>query len=321
MSVRLAIIVIGPLLLVGPGYSLVGSASHLATSGTRQALEDRAEQKRNEKWAAEAWQAVRGSDSGRLPAYENDVLHALTRTGGLPGLDAYNQIVIQRGCFRDGRERPGLLGELGAVSSDRNPSTCLGRGGLVIRIPLRLPPGQALCLQPQDIILQTGDVVFLEARDDAYFYTGGLLPAGAHLLPRDRDLDALEAIAMVRGPLINGAFGGSNLSGNLIAPGIGNPSPTLLTVVRRTPGGGQVPIAVDLRRALRDPAERVLLKPGDLLILQEKPEEAMTRYFTQTFLNFNLAWQVIHERFATGVIDVSAPDRLPNRLLQINSAP
>src|SRR5205807_7682719 len=25
-----------------------------------------------------------------LPAYENDVLHALSQTGGLPGLDAYN---------------------------------------------------------------------------------------------------------------------------------------------------------------------------------------------------------------------------------------
>ena len=249
-----------------------------------------------------------------LPAYENDVLHALTRTGGLPGLDAYNQIVIQRGCFRDGRERPSLLGTPGTVTGDQNPLATLGQGGEVIRIPLRVAPGQAPCLRPQDIILNTGDVVFLEARDDAYFYTGGLLPAGAHVLPRDRDLDVLEAVTLVRGPLINGAFGGSNLSGTLIASGVGNPSPTLLTVVRRTPGGGQVPIAVDLRCALRDPAERLLLKPGDLLILQEKPEEAFTRYFTQTFLNFNLAWRVVHNRFANGFIDVSAPDRLPDRL-------
>src|SRR5262249_19739091 len=36
-----------------------------------------------------------------LPAYENDVLNALARTGGLPGLDAQNEVVIERGTFRD----------------------------------------------------------------------------------------------------------------------------------------------------------------------------------------------------------------------------
>src|SRR5262249_38035105 len=30
-----------------------------------------------------------------LPAYENDVLNALARTGGLPGLDADNEVIIQ----------------------------------------------------------------------------------------------------------------------------------------------------------------------------------------------------------------------------------
>src|SRR5262249_36810787 len=47
-----------------------------------------------------------------LPAYENDVLHALAMTGGLPGLDAFNEVVIQRGgcppgvCDPDGPPRP-----------------------------------------------------------------------------------------------------------------------------------------------------------------------------------------------------------------------
>src|SRR5262249_61471039 len=31
-----------------------------------------------------------------LPAYENDVLTALSRTGGLPGLDAINEVIIER---------------------------------------------------------------------------------------------------------------------------------------------------------------------------------------------------------------------------------
>src|SRR6202022_2155629 len=35
-----------------------------------------------------------------LPAYENDVLHALAQTGGLPGTDAIDEIVIERPPFR-----------------------------------------------------------------------------------------------------------------------------------------------------------------------------------------------------------------------------
>src|SRR5205814_2825890 len=134
----------------------------------------------------------------------------------------------------------------------------------VIRIPLRLLPGEGLPLKAEDVILQTGDVVFLEARDYELFYTGGLLPPGEFVLPRDYDLDVVEAVTRVRGSLINGAFGGSNLSGTLIATGIGNPSPTMLTVLRRLPGGRQLPIRVDLGRALRDSRERILVQPGDV---------------------------------------------------------
>src|SRR5581483_7312216 len=127
---------------------------------------------------------------------------------------------------------------------------------------------------------------------------------------RDHDLDVLEAISRVHGPLFNGAFGGSNLTGNLVAPGIGGPSPSLLVVLRRTPGGGQVPIVVDLRDALRHPEERLLVRAGDVLILQEKPSEALARYFTQTFFNFDLVWEAIHSPSATGIVDISTPDRI-----------
>src|SRR5205085_4019210 len=151
--------------------------------------------------------------------------------------------------------------------------------------------------------LQTGDVVYLEPCEEV-FYTGGLLPPGEHILPRDRDLDVVEAVSRVRGPLFNGDFGGSNLAGNQVLPGIGNPSPTLLTVVRKVPNGGQVPIVVDLARALRDPAERIRVRCGDVLILQEKPEEALTRYVTQTFFNFDIFWEAFHSRHAIGVVDV-----------------
>jgi hypothetical protein len=61
----------------------------------------------------------------------------------------------------------------------------------------------------------------------------------------------VAAVARVRGPLVSGAFNQSNLSGLIIPVGIGNPNPSLLTVLRRTPGGGQIPIRVDLNRSSR----------------------------------------------------------------------
>lgn len=248
-----------------------------------------------------------------LPAYENDVLHALALTGGLPGLDAYNEVIVEHRCFRDEAERGLVLQKLAAAKPNCAPPVLASAESAVVRIPLRAPHGESFPVQPADVVLQSGDVVFLEARDREIFFTGGLLPAGEHPLPRDHDLDVIEAVARVRGPLVNGAFSTNNLAGNLIATGVGGPSPSLLTVVRRVPGG-QVPIRVDLNRALRDPRERILVRAGDVLILQEKPGEALARYFYQTFFNFNLIWLPIHERFATGVVDVSTPDRLPGRL-------
>jgi hypothetical protein len=91
----------------------------------------------------------------------------------------------------------------------------------------------------------------------------------------------------------------------------------LLVVLRRTPGGGQVPIVVDLRDALRHPEERLLVRAGDVLMLQEKPSEALARYVTQTFFNFNLVWQAFHDKYITGIIDVATPDRLSPRFENI----
>jgi protein involved in polysaccharide export with SLBB domain len=253
-----------------------------------------------------------------LIAYENDVLHALAQTGGLPGLDAYNAVVIQRGFFPAGCDKASVLAQLDGKATP--PGPCIG-GGQVIRIPLRQGPGCAAAFRPEDVVLQTGDVVFLEARDEAVFYTGGLLPPGAYVLPRDVDMDVIEAVSRVRGPLFNGAFGGSNLSGTLIQPGIGNPSPSQLSVLRRTPGGGQVPIVVDLREAVRHPEERLIVRAGDVLILQEKPGEALTRYLSQTFFNFEVVWRAFQSSNAVGIVDVAAPDRLTPRLPTVNVNP
>ncbi len=87
---------------------------------------------------------------------------------------------------------------------------------------------------------------------------------------------------------------------------MGNPSPSLLTVLRRTPGGGQVPIRVDLNTAVRDSRERIPVRPGDVLILQETPEEAIVRYFTQVF-SFSYVTRTINSQNTTATAAAVVP--------------
>jgi protein involved in polysaccharide export with SLBB domain len=252
-----------------------------------------------------------------LPATENDVLHAIAETGGLPGLDDYNEIIVFRNSFGSDHDRAILLEKLRAAPHAGNPCAALGSGAQAVRIPLRVHPGQTLPFGPNDVLLRNGDVVFLEARDKDLFYTGGLLPSGQFILPRDYDLDVLKAITRVQGPLVNGGFATNNLSGTLIQPGLGAPSPSLLTVLRQAPDGSQVPIFVDLNRAMRDARERILVRPGDVLILQEKPSEALTRYVSQTFFNFNVVWAAFRSSNSVGVLNAGAPSGLAPPVLNL----
>jgi len=242
---------VGPGLANGIGASLVG-ASH---KGTGVPLE--------------------------LPAYENDVLNALTRSGGLPGTDAKNEVLVQR------RPRRGQPPE-------------------VIRIPLRLRPGEPVPFRPEDVILGPGDTVTVESRNAEVFYTAGLLGSGQYPLPRDYDLDVIQAIATVRGPMISGGFIQGAFGGSVSNGGLGNPSPSLVTVLRQTCAYGQIPIRVDLNRAFRDRRERIRILPGDIVVLQETPEEAVTRYLTSVF-RLNFLGDYLSAPKATGTATVTVP--------------
>jgi hypothetical protein len=174
-----------------------------------------------------------------LPAYENDVLNALARTGGLPGTDAKNEVLIQRGAYSAAAFAAfANCPDPAALLAQQAPAPGQPGGPQTIRIPLRLRPGTPPPFKPEDVILRDGDIVFIEARNTEVFYTGGLLPARQFILPRDYDLDVLQAVAAVAGPLVNGAINFNNLSGSIQQPGLGFPSPSLATVLRRTPGGG-----------------------------------------------------------------------------------
>jgi protein involved in polysaccharide export with SLBB domain len=219
-----------------------------------------------------------------LPAYENDVLNALTRSGGLPGTDAKNEVIVQR--------KPRKGDPRGAPE--------------IIRIPLRMRPGDPIPFRPEDVVLQNGDTVFVESRDVEVFYTAGLLGSGQYPLPRDYDLNVIQAIATVRGPLINGGFIQGAFGGTSTNTGIGTPSPSLVTVLRQTSKGTQIPIRVDLNLAFREPRERLLIQPGDIIVLQETSSEALTRYFTTVFrLNFTSPF--LNESTLQGTATVTGP--------------
>src|SRR5207253_10826968 len=70
-----------------------------------------------------------------LPAYQNDVLNALVRTGGLPDFDVYNEIIITRGGQLDQKSKMAILQDLAKAQ----PGCNLTLAGETIRIPLRLP--------------------------------------------------------------------------------------------------------------------------------------------------------------------------------------
>ena len=128
-----------------------------------------------------------------LRAYENDVLHALSETGGLPGMDARNEVTILRGMFTDAQQRDEIMAGMmsGEASADLLSSPN------VTRIPLRVGPDEPqIELRQEDITLRTGDIVFVQSRETEVFYTGGLLPGGQFPLPRDYDIDVIEAMAL-----------------------------------------------------------------------------------------------------------------------------
>ena len=274
-----------------------------------------------------------------LPAYENDVLHALSETGGLPGHDAKNELIVLRGGFdpeRTRREKLPLL--LNPVSgkeivlfdeaTDREfdaepipimeetaetlpPPKTLGEpvdagsespylpmdldqylarhenSPNIIRIPLRLQNGQAAPpLSKQDIVLKTGDIVFVQSREKEVFYTGGVLPGGQHPLPRDYKIDVLEAIALAGGS-VGPMTGGNNQIFTSARSSAVFPATRLIVVRRR--GHRQIPIEVDLRHAFHDPRERIQVEPGDFITLEYRPREFVGNMLLSTL---QLGWLV-----------------------------
>ncbi|MBX3423863.1 MAG: polysaccharide biosynthesis/export family protein [Pirellulaceae bacterium] len=230
----------------------------------------------------------------KLDAFQNDVLHALMNTGGLPGVSSKNEVQIIRSNRRDKMARLEFMRQYSQMLAQyqNDPCNCpppMPDDPTIIRIPLRLPPGEVPNFTEQDIILEDGDVVLIETRDTEFFFTGGLLPGGQFPLPRDYDLDALGAMAMAGYGLERSAqgnpFGVSGFS-QVVPPG-------RLYILRPSVcGNDQIAIEVDLAKAVNDPRQRPIIKAGDTLILQYRPCEEAINFGVGTFFTYGI-WQLI----------------------------
>jgi hypothetical protein len=212
-----------------------------------------------------------------LPAYQNDVLHALSKGGGLPGLDAVDEVIVLHGGFQSTEQRDQIRNNVGSLNAvlENNPN--------VTRIRLRIGPNDPpLQLSSNDVLLNTGDILFIRSREAEVFYTGGLLPGRQIPIPRDYDLDVLGAIAMAGGS-VAAAPGGTSSQAINGGRGVGSIFPPTRIIVLRMIDGQQVPIKLNLKQALLDPTNRILIQPNDYIILE----------YTDTELALNLVLSTV----------------------------
>jgi protein involved in polysaccharide export with SLBB domain len=234
-----------------------------------------------------------------LPAYENDVLNALARTGGLPGTQTTQEVLIYRGYW-SGEEKDQAPDATGIAGAPR------GHGSRVIRIPLVTPGGAPPAISPEDVLLRNGDIVVIRTRLPEFYYTGGLLPSAEQPLPIDYDLTVIEAVLRSRGLLLSGGQSSANFGGVVTGSGLGVPSPSQVAVLRKTPNGQQIMIRVDLNEAVIDPRQNLLVQADDVLILQENTDEAFTRYFSQT-IRVDFFSRYLNRGSATGTASYFGP--------------
>ncbi len=237
-----------------------------------------------------------------LPIYENDLLHALSETGGMPGTDAKNEVMIYRGMYNDALSADGILDDLCSSQCHgdcEDPCYCDERPipdpPYVTRIPLRYNPATPPTFTKEDIILNEGDIVIIRSRDAEVFYTAGLLGGGEHPLPRDKDLDIIGAIAIAGGSLGStgtgvGSIGGMGGQGGGGGRGGGGCQPSEAIVVRELPCGNSISMRIDLNKALQDPSQRIIIKPNDVIILrytllEEIGNAALSIFQVNYFLN------------------------------------
>ncbi len=206
----------------------------------------------------------------------------------MPGVDAYNEVWVLRKSTLEPHAVVNIKSKIDGGEEPEQVICQLPAHLEAIRLPLKLCPDQPIPFTPEDVLLQDGDVVYIQPRRDEYFYTGGLLSGGQIPMPRDEDLDVLEAVSLASGS-IGGLGGTSSVAVLRAGAGVGNIiPPTRVLILRKLPNGEQLPIRVDLAKAMVDPSERIKIHAGDFIMLYYKPSE-MTGNAVLNFFNFNVS--------------------------------
>ncbi|WP_437186921.1 polysaccharide biosynthesis/export family protein [Planctomicrobium sp. SH668] len=154
----------------------------------------------------------------------------------------------------------------------------------IIRIPIRLGPGEQPNITEESITLYDGDIVFIDSRETEVFYTAGLLGGGQYTLPRDYDLGVLEAISIAEGRSSGGTGLARSIGGvSALNHDVSN-SASRLAILRTLPNGKRVTLEVDLKKAMRYQQENIRIQPGDILFLQYTMPEAACAFFQRYLL-------------------------------------
>lgn len=210
---------------------------------------------------------------------ENDVLHALAATGGLPGTDADDAVWVLRSQCDPGERLAEIAAQIPNIINTEVNAPYRGQSYRVIRIPMRVSPLQPLPFRAEDVTLHDGDVVYVPPRRPAHFIVGGLVDGGRYPLPRDEDIDVIDALAMSNGPTAGTGPQTLNLRG-----GPGNiVDPSRVIVIRTLPSGDKVKIHVDLARAHSDSSQELLIQPDDIVVLQYKEHELAANVLLNLF--------------------------------------
>lgn len=243
----------------------------------------------------------RRSNRLQLPAGDNDLLNALSRTGGLPGVNARSDVKIYRGSHptHGNLSSPAALRVGG--QHDRHPSHRAGvyhwsgvnKGSSVAQFPRTATDGSAYFSTPDSgsrpaaVYRSGGHVTTVPTRQRSEQRVS-IAPVDARLDEGDvvvvepRDTEVYYTGGLLGGgefPLprdrgidvIEAIAAAGQSIGAVRGNGLGvfpQATPTELIILRHRPGQGQLTIAVDVNNALADPVQRIQVQPGDVLILR-----------------------------------------------------
>ena len=156
-----------------------------------------------------------------------------------------------------------------------------------VRIPLSLADGELLPFGENDVILEDGDIVLVESREDDYFFTAGLLGGGQFALPVNQDIDVIDAVLLAdtysRRTQLNvptRAVGGVSVLNRDVTVGASR-----VVIERKSADGQMQRFRINLYRAMKNPDQRVLIEAGDRLYLEYTAVEASLAFFERHLLD------------------------------------